>query len=165
MAARFYREQGKLLRATGRSGVLRLKKQLEKLGKIATRETYDSVDYNVEINVSKNTGKVEIFANKSIVNINDGRRAGAKQPPPQVINDYIDALNIVFKDEKTGKPLPKKQTAFLIGRKIARDGIEPTNIISLVFNRKSFVDLTERRLTRATLEDITTRITTLSKEI
>ena len=165
MARRFYREQGKFLRATGKSGVIRLKKQLEKLGKIATKDTYNSVDYRVDINISKNTGKVEVFANKAIVNINDGRGAGLKQPPPKVINDYIDALNIVFEDEKTGKPLPKKQTAFLICRKIARDGIEPTNIISLVFNKKSFVDLTERRLTRATLEDITTRITTLSKKI
>lgn len=164
MARTFYREQNKFLKATGKSSVLRLKSQLEKLDKVASGGTYNSVDYNIVNTPRQNSSKLFVTADKAIININDGRAPGKKQPPKDVIIDWIDSLDFFFYNEN-GSIMPIEQQAFLIGRAIGRDGIEPTNIIDLVFGKKSFKDLLERRLKKASLQDIQTRMTTLLKEI
>lgn len=162
MARSFYTEQRKFLNATGRTGSSRLRKQLEKINKVASGGTRDSIGYRVNVRLDK--ASVEVFADESIIFIDRGRKPGSKQPPPQNIIDWIKELNIQF-TLSNGKPMPIKQQAFIIGRSIARDGIEPTNIIDQVFNKKSFKELTTRRLKKASLEDIRLRIITLSKEI
>lgn len=162
--ARFYREQRKVLKATGKSGVTRLKNKLEKLGKVASYGTYNSIYYQEDINISTNKAKVEIFADEAIDFIDQGRKPRGKQPPPQVIRDWINEINLVF-TLKSGKPMPIKQQVFLIGRAIARDGIEPTGILDKVFNSRGFNNLLDRRLKKASLKDIQTRIDILAKEV
>lgn len=62
------------------------------------------------------------------LNVEFGRRAGAKPPPPRFIKDWLMA-----------KGLPSDpKTVFLMGRKIARYGIKPTH-----FMRRATDDVTK----------------------
>jgi len=160
--ADFYKNQRKFLQFTGKQGVNRLKKELQKLGKVATGGTYNSV-HSVE-EFSEKRSSSSVFADEAIDFIDKGRRKGGKFPPPDVIEEWVRQRGIVFRQDN-GKAMPVKVVAFLIGRKIARDGIEPTHVIDRVFNKKSYKELIKRRLSKASLEDIRVRTLTLSKKI
>jgi hypothetical protein len=59
----------------------------------------------------------------------DGRRAGAKPPPVNAILDWMRIKPIKLRDKESGKfkkptEALKRQVAFLIARKIGRDGIK-----------------------------------------
>ena len=59
--------------------------------------------------------------------VDKGRRPG-KFPPPQKIRKWIDDRKIKPRG-KDGRFITKDSAAFLIGRKIATQGIKPTNVI------------------------------------
>lgn len=72
-----------------------------------------------------------IEANKNIMALETGRRSG-KQPPIAVIVDWIQLRGIV-PEERNGVTPSIDALAFIIARKIGRDGFEGTpNIISQV---------------------------------
>jgi hypothetical protein len=79
-----------------------------------------------EINVSVYAkGK----ASKYFLAREEGRRAGAKPPPVSAILDWMRIKPIKLRDKETGKfkrPTEelKKQVAFLIARKIGKEGIK-----------------------------------------
>ena len=79
-----------------------------------------------EINVSVYAkGK----ASKYFLAREDGRRAGAKPPPVSAILDWMRIKPIKLRDKETGKfkkptEALKKQVAFLIARKIGKQGIK-----------------------------------------
>lgn len=158
----FYKNQRKFLQFTGKQGVTRLRKELKKLDKVASGHTYNSI-HSVEKFDEKRSSST-VYGDQSIDNIDKGRGEGLKAPPSDVIEKWIRDRGIVG-EQDNGKPMPIKVLAFLIGRKIARDGIKPTNIIDNVFNKKSYKELIKRRLTKASLEDIRVRTLTLSKQI
>jgi hypothetical protein len=60
--------------------------------------------------------------------IDKGRKKGAKQPPPKAIAEWMRLKPVRIQKKGGGfikeTPALKKQVAFLIGRAIARDGIE-----------------------------------------
>lgn len=160
--AEFFQNQRQALARIGKSGVHRLQKQLVKLDKNASGRTSKSIHFIQTFTLKKAT--LEIRAAKAIININDGRGAGKKQPPPDVILDWIKERNLkgTFED---GKPMPDKVLAFLIGRSISINGIKPTNLISTVFEKKSFTELVRRRVEAAGKEDIKVRTSTLAKQV
>lgn len=160
--ADFYKNQRKFLQFTGKQGVTRLRKELRKLGKVASGHTYNSIHSVEKFDERKSSSSV--YADESLIFIDQGRRKGAKFPPLDAIEDWVRVRGIVFRQDN-GKAMPVKVIAFLIGRKIARDGIKPTYIIDGVFNKKSYKELIKRRLTKASLEDIRVRTLTLSKQI
>ena len=68
-------------------------------------------------------------ASKYFLAREDGRRAGAKQPPVSAILDWMRIKPIKLRDKETGKfkkptEALKKQVAFLIARKIGKQGIK-----------------------------------------
>ena len=74
--------------------------------------------------------------------VNDGRRAGSKQPPIEVIKNWAKEKGIPqFKDDK-GKYISESSRAFLIARKIGRDGIKPIPFFKIFFDHIS--DLNEQ---------------------
>ncbi len=59
-----------------------------------------------------------------------GRKAGAKQPPPSVLKEWIRIKPLRLRDLSTGKYIEKSKkninsVAYLIGRAIKEDGIPP----------------------------------------
>ena len=88
----------------------------------------DSLKYFLQVFPS---GAVELhFTNKGHFNyVEYGRKAGAKQPPPGVLQNWIKIKPLKLRGAK-GQFIKKndkniKSAAFLIGRSIAKKGIKP----------------------------------------
>lgn len=88
--------------------------------KIATGTLYKSIRYKVDSN-----GKIRFFYSKDGKWVTQGRRKGARFPPPAPISKWIKQKGIKGVNKETGKPLTNGQLTFLISRAIARDGIKP----------------------------------------
>lgn len=65
--------------------------------------------------------------------VDKGRKAG-KFPPTNKILEWIKAKPILPRPDKNGKLPTEKQLAFLIGRKIAREGWQGTNDLQLTMD-------------------------------
>ena len=66
--------------------------------------------------------------------VNDGHNAGKfpGKPPLQNIQDWITKKGIKPKTLKSGKTPTLRQLAFLIGRSIARNGIQPVRFFDII---------------------------------
>lgn len=71
--------------------------------------------------------------------IEKGRRAGAKQPPPKVMRAWVayKGLSLQVKSKVQKRENEIRTLAFLIGRKIARDGIKPKPFLKEIMSAKS----------------------------
>lgn len=91
--------------------------------------TYNGNKYSASISIASYWKYVEY-----------GRRPG-KFPPPNAILDWIKVKPVLPRPMNGAKPPTEAQLAFLIGRKIARDGIKPGNqfeeALNIVWNRHS----------------------------
>lgn len=76
--------------------------------------TRDSTEYAVDLSLASYWQYVEY-----------GRRPG-KFPPPDKILEWVRIKPVLPRPLESGKLPTEKQLAFLIGRKIAREGIAPT---------------------------------------
>ena len=92
--------------------------------------------------------------------VDEGRKAGGKQPPPQAMlkhianrgerwNPVAQSISKQYKNKKgllvqRKKPLPmdkaRKSLAFLIGRSIKKHGIKPTHFASEVMHDSDLLD-------------------------
>lgn len=90
-------------------------------GKLASGNLLNSVNYEVQSN-----GR-SIWIQLQLADywkwVEEGRQPG-KFPPPEAIMDWI-RIKPILPDARTGKLPTEEQLAFLIGRKIAEEGIEP----------------------------------------
>lgn len=104
------------------------KKQLRDGDKIASGTLLSSIETKIRFNGT------EIYATLYVADyykyVENGRRPGGKFPPVLKIERWIEEKNIVPRPDKNGKLPTTKQLAFLIGRKIAHEGIRPTNYIA-----------------------------------
>lgn len=121
-----YRELRKQGKAVGKIMEKGFKKTLRDLDKIATRDTYKSIRHSVR--AIPGGLKVSIGAAESMQEIIDGKDPNGKWPNEANIIRWMRARRIVGRDNK-GRFMKTKTLAFLIRRKIARDGIEPVDII------------------------------------
>lgn len=158
----FYAAQRKLLTKIGQLGKNNLKLNLQRLNKVATGGTLNSIDFRIDFSERKSS--ISVVANEAIIFIDAGRQAGSKMPPSKPIEDWVIQKGIKFSDKKN-RPLPVKVMAFLIGRKIARDGIKPTNVISDTFTANSFRAKIADSIQKAALEDITVNLSESFKKI
>lgn len=73
--------------------------------------------------------------------VDEGRRAGAKMPPVDVIEKWAKKKGLPqFRDDR-GRFTTNKSRAFLIARAIGRDGIKPRPFINLIYkNLNQLVD-------------------------
>lgn len=158
----FYEQQRKLLTKIGQLGKNNLKLNLQKINKVASGATLNSIDFSIDFTPSKSS--VSVSANEAIIFIDAGRKAGSKMPPIKPIEDWLSQKGIKFLDKKN-RPLPLKVQAFLVARKIARDGIKPTNILENTFSKGSFIEKIEDSITKAGLEDIQINLSDSFKKI
>ena len=81
-----------------------------------------------------------------------------KQPPPGILAKWISKKGIKGRDKKTGRFITNLSLAFIIGRKIKRDGIKSLSFFQQPFGIE-YEKLNEEILTELKL-DIETYITT-----
>tara|TARA_R110001606_G_C15087222_1_gene618031 strand:+ start:141 stop:683 length:543 start_codon:yes stop_codon:yes gene_type:complete len=70
---------------------------------------------------NKKSRKFKDYKNKTI---STPYKYGSKQPPPDILAKWISKKGIKGRDKKTGKYISNMSLAFIIGRKIKRDGIQ-----------------------------------------
>jgi hypothetical protein len=133
----------------GEDLVKTLVKNLLKADKKATGTLIKSVDYKL---VEKANGiMIELLAADYLTNVDEGRKAGSKQPPLKSLDRWIIARKIAPRDKK-GKFIPRQSIKFLIARSIAKNGIKPTNVIKKtideVYSKKKAL------IEKAAIEDI-----------
>lgn len=101
------------------------KKILKRDNKKATGDLINSIKpLEIEFSSTKATGSISLANYWKYVEY--GRRAGGKFPPFNKILDWVKIKPVLPRPVNGIKPT-EKQLAFLISRKIARDGIEPGN--------------------------------------
>lgn len=90
----------------------------------ASRELYDSFEKIIEIGEDYYSVKISLADYWQYVN--NGRKSG-KFPPPPAIRNWIEVKPVNPYPLPNGKTPSIQQLTFLISRKIANEGIEPTN--------------------------------------
>lgn len=131
------------------------KRQLHSRGKPASGKLANEVTYKVKkagtmISVVLNLADYWIYVEK-------GRKAGGKFPPLGAIRKWIEVKPIIPRPDDNGRVPTIPQLTYLIGRKIAEQGIPPTNALSLSVEAVYQDMLTE--LQRAIAQDIQDEVT------
>ena len=81
-----------------------------------------------------------------------------KQPPPGILAKWISKKSIKGRDKKTGRFITNLSLAYIIGRKIKRDGIKSLSFFQKPLGRN--LKLFSRELLNAFSEDIINEIAT-----
>lgn len=126
--------------------------------KIATGELLNSVDYVIEKN--DRAISVSLKLEDYWKWVEEGRKPG-KFPPPDAILSWLRVKPII-PDERTGRIPDERQLAYLIGRKIATEGIEPG--YQLRDTKERLFREFENRIEEAITQDITDNITIIFSE-
>ena len=121
-------------------------------GKIATGNLLNSVDYKVQYD--DRAIWVELHLEDYYRWVENGRAPG-KFPPPDKIMEWI-RIKPIIPDDRGGRLPTEQQLAFLIGRKIAEEGIEPGNQLHNAMD--DIYPQFEERIDEAIAQDITDSI-------
>lgn len=125
-------------------------------GKNASYALLDSVHY--ELTYDGRSFEVSLNLEDYWKYIESGRRPGSF-PPVDAIRRWIQVKPIVPKRDSNGRLPTQNQLAFLIGRKIATEGIEPVPVMKDALTRLNAE--MEQAIDRAIEQDITTEMTNL----
>ena len=98
--------------------------------KVATRNLYNSIKYNVSSN-----GDISFEYAPEGKWVEQGRRKGARFPPPAPILRWIKVKGIKGRDPKTGRFIKDTALVFLFQRAISRDGIKPVPFMQLAIDK------------------------------
>ena len=111
-------------------------------------QLYRTLSYSVKMD-NNSSWLISISLEEYWKYIEAGRRAGAKMPPLDVIEKWINVRQIIphsmtLKSGKTVIP-SVKQLSFLIARKISRDGIRPRPFFKQSFEsaKREFLHIIE----------------------
>lgn len=133
----------------GRRVVQQSRTNLTKSDKKDTGGLYDSLGY--ELNVHKNSFSLSItmadygeFVDKGVQGVSSSSKApnspyrfgsgtGRKGGLTEGINGWVKRKRIQFRENKTGRFLSYKSTAFIITRSIYQTGLETTNFLTKPF--------------------------------
>ena len=112
--------------------VARIKEKLIAQGKVASGQLLDSIGFDLK--VENGIISLNILSNDYFYYVDQGRKPG-KQPPIFKILQWMDFKNIRpistgIPKNRFGLPRADRSLAFLIARKIGRDGIKGTGILS-----------------------------------
>lgn len=122
-------------------------------GSIATGELYDSFEKIIEIGEDYYSVKISLADYWEYVN--NGRKPG-KFPPPPAIKNWIEVKPVNPYPLPNGKTPSVEQLTFLISRKIANEGIEPTNFFDKA--KEQTIRDFEQRIDLAIAEDVSNYI-------
>ena len=98
--------------------------------KVATRNLYNSIRYSVS-----SDGDISFEYAEEGKWVEQGRRKGARFPPPAPILRWIKVKGIKGRDPKTGRFIKDTALVFLFQRAISRDGIKPVPFMQLAIDK------------------------------
>ena len=130
----------------GKELVTELSNQLIMANKKASGNLIASLDYEI-IEVLGNL-MIRLKAEPYLINVDQGRRAGAKPPPVSPILKWIDLKGITPKD----KDMSKRGLAFAIAKSIGNKGIKPTYVIQKA--RDKILQTKKEILAKAAQKDV-----------
>lgn len=134
MAVEQYPELMKTLIQIGKHNKTEYKANLQAKNKVASGKLYNSIDYRIEL--TDKGCKLYFVAEKYYINIENGRKAGAKMPPVELIKRWMDIKGI-----KPRKGYSLSGTAFIISRSISKKGIKPNPFLrEIKKGLKEYVD-------------------------
>ena len=149
----------------------RLKEVLERYGQLlvtkyqsyvpeASGKLVQSVRY--ELNYGENSYEVGLWLEDYWKYVEHGRKAG-KFPPLSKIEEWIKVKPVIPRPYNGILPT-EKQLAFLIGRKIAQEGIEPKNVLKRTEDevRDDMIMSIKQAIMEDIQEDINTVLVTLT---
>jgi hypothetical protein len=119
-------ELKKAVNKLGDEFVMELINQLLIADKAASGKLIKSLDYEV-IELLDNL-MIRLHSEPYLINVDKGRRAGAKPPPSDKILPWIKLRGIKGRDSK-GRFITDRSLSFIIARSIGIKGIRPTNVI------------------------------------
>lgn len=112
-----------------------LRDNLRATDRVVTGKTADSI--NFEVSETSERTAFQIVASKVLPILQEGRRPSAKMPPVQNILQWI-------RDRGIKAQIPDQSLAFLIARKIQREGFKGTpGLIDSVINDRLVDSITE----------------------
>ena len=116
-------------------------------------ELKDKIKFDLVI--GSNTYQITFDAPSYWKYVNDGRRPG-KYPPPDAIASWISKKGIVPYKDRSGKIPSIGSLAFLIGRKISREGTKGNRFLDIAIEdfEKTFTD----KLADAITEDVSSQL-------
>ncbi len=131
----------KAIEKFGEAYIKELTKQLIIADKKASGELIESLDY--QLTETSNEILLKITANAYLINVDEGRKKGARMPPGPKIGKWakIKGLGLTHKGIKYKN---YEQVGWAISRGISRNGIRPTNVLekskTALFNNKKVMD-------------------------
>lgn len=122
----FNKNVEKALNKIGEESIHYVRQLLTEHNKIATGDLINSLDYETVKNIN---GLFLLITAKSYFQFVDrGRKVGLKPPPIKAILPWVKVKHVQFRNKDTGRFMSYKQTAFMVQRGIANNGIEPLHI-------------------------------------
>lgn len=117
----------KILDLFAQVAIVEYRRNLKTLGKRASGKLEDNIGYEIEADETR----FRVFLNLEEYwkYVEYGRRPGAKWPPRKAIEEWIRVKPVIPRVINGIKPT-ERSLAFLIARKIGRDGIKATNALS-----------------------------------
>ncbi len=136
-----------VLNKFGRSVVQQSRSRLTKQKKNATKDLYNSVNYELDVSnrgtsfsFSFSMEEYGEYIDKGVsgvdVKYNTPYAYTTKPPPPSVFGKWAKAKGIKPRDKKTGKFITAKQFGFIMSRHIFTKGQKPTRFFSLSFEQQ-----------------------------
>lgn len=120
-------------------------------GKIATGDLLNTADFRITAEGGSLLVQLDLASYWKWVE--RGRAPGGKFPPPPAIIGWIQAKPVLPKPDARGKLPTVRSLAYLIGRKIAKEGIKPTHALASAVEGQTA--LWEERISEALAEDFT----------
>lgn len=157
MTASDFKHTMKALNDFGNFIITNYKSQLE-AEKMNNGELYNKISYSVS--TVSSGWVISVSLAEYWKYIENGRRAGAKMPPLEVIEKWIDVKQIhphsmTLKSGKTVIPAPP-QLPFLIARSIGRRGIPPKPLFKNSFDaaKQQFIQVIKDAITQDIKENL-----------
>ena len=150
-----YPELLKVLKLIGKESAKTYKKNLKEKKKIASGKLYNSISYRIE--QTDNGIKLYFVAEKYYINIENGRRAGAKMPPVDVIKRWMKIKNIQPKDG-----ISIDSAAYLISRSIGKKGIKKNPFLRDI---KKGLSSWDARIKEAIAKDLSIKLTQIKSQL
>jgi hypothetical protein len=119
-------ELKKAINKLGKEYVFELTQQLLEAGSVASGRLINSLNY--EVIELLNGIYLNMKYEKYLINVDQGRRPGAKPPGSSKILPWIKQKGIKGRG-KGGRFISNQSLAYLISRSIGKKGIKPTNVI------------------------------------
>jgi len=124
-----------VLRDKGDTLVDALKEELIRQDKKATGNLIDSIEFDV--NGTTMTISMADYARW----VDEGRSPNSKFPPVNAIRDWVRTKGLTLDNSSASLDTQQNQLSYLIGRKIARDGIPATNFIDKALKPSVLLEL------------------------